>query len=84
MIRWGAQWATQHGALRRTPVARQDSGTDREIEGWWCAALQCVVMLSQDSFYRGLTAAELADVGCERPHENALHAHLDLAFRPRC
>ena len=29
---------------------------------------QCVVMISQDSFYRGLTAAELANVkggGCE-------------------
>ena len=29
----------------------------------WC--VQCVVMLSQDSFYRGLTPEELADVGCE-------------------
>ena len=29
--------------------------------------LQCVVMLSQDSFYRGLTEEELADVGCKLP-----------------
>ena len=27
--------------------------------------LQCVVMLSQDSFYRGLSPEELADVACE-------------------
>lgn len=27
--------------------------------------VQCVVMLSQDSFYRGLTPEELADVACE-------------------
>ena len=26
---------------------------------------QCVVMLAQDSFYRGLTQEELKDVGCE-------------------
>lgn len=26
---------------------------------------QCVVMLSQDSFYRGLSPEELADVACE-------------------
>jgi hypothetical protein len=26
---------------------------------------QCVVMLSQDSFYRGLTKEELADVACK-------------------
>ena len=28
---------------------------------------QCVVMLSQDSFYRGLTTAERADVQSEAP-----------------
>ena len=27
------------------------------------SALQCVIMLSQDSFYRGLTEDELANVG---------------------
>lgn len=30
--------------------------------------LQCVVMLSQDSFYRGLTPEELADVACKCLH----------------
>ena len=30
-----------------------------------CMLVQCVVMLSQDSFYRGLTPEELADVACE-------------------
>ncbi len=29
---------------------------------------QCVVMLSQDSFYRGLTNAEIANVTCAPPH----------------
>ncbi len=28
-------------------------------------SMQCVVMLSQDSFYRGLSTEELADVACE-------------------
>lgn len=56
----------QDGSQRWTPVARTKS---RKVDGQWCAALQCVVMLSQDSFYRGLTPAELADVGCERPQK---------------
>ena len=28
-------------------------------------SMQCVVMLSQDSFYRGLSTEELADVACK-------------------
>ena len=30
-----------------------------------CVRLQCAVMLSQDSFYRGLTDTELENVHCE-------------------
>ena len=35
--------------------------------------LQCVVMLSQDSFYRGLSPEELADVACESALSTILH-----------
>ena len=48
------------------------TGLEQEVRE---LSLQCVVMLSQDSFYRGLTPEELADVACE-PLSHLSYTHL--------